>query len=203
MSIYKENIGNACFTLHPIFTPEECQQFIECAENHGFEKAMISSRQGAVVNLNVRSNDRVIWDDPDLAERIWQRVKNYLPVMQSGREIRGLNERFRYYRYTKGQIFRWHYDGYFARDNGEESVLTFLIYLNEGYEGGETRFTWTNIKGKTGMGLVFPHNILHEGGVVLGDSVKYVIRTDVMYGPVGKFTDVSRAEYYKNERSGF
>jgi prolyl 4-hydroxylase len=202
MSIHKENIGNASFTLHPIFSPEECQAFIERAENHGFEKAMVSSRQGAVVNLNVRNNDRVIVDDTELAEKIWQRVKSKLPVMQRGREIRGLNERFRFYRYTEGQKFVWHRDGYFARSNGEESVLTFMIYLNDEYTGGETHFEWTSIRGKTGMGLVFSHDLLHEGGAVL-NGVKYVIRTDVMYGPVGKFTDLSRAEYYKNERSGF
>ena len=195
MSIHKENIGNASFTLHPIFTPEECQAFIERAENHGFEKAMINSRRGAVIDLNVRNNDRVIWDDPDLAEIVWQRVKDYLPVVQGGREIRGLNERFRYYRYTRGQRFAWHHDGYFERTNGERSLLSFLIYLNEGYEGGTTKFEWTQVHGKTGMGLIFPHGLVHEGSPVIGDSVKYVIRTDVMFSPEGKFSEMSNATY--------
>lgn len=202
MQLHKENIGNASFTLQQIFSPEECRGLIERAENQGFEVAMVNSRRGAVVDLNIRSNDRVIWDDLELAELVWQRVKDYLPVMQQGREIRGLNERFRYYRYTEGQVFRWHHDGYFARDNGEQSLLTFLIYLNEGYEGGATKFEWTQVQGKTGMGLVFPHGLVHEGGVVLGDGVKYVIRTDVMYGPVGKFTDVSRVVYSSQKRGG-
>ena len=195
MSIHKENIGNASFTLHPIFTPEECQAFIERAENHGFEKAMINSRRGAVVDLNVRNNDRVIWDDPELAELVWQRVKDYLPVIQGGREIRGLNERFRYYRYTRGQRFAWHHDGYFERSNGERSLLSFLIYLNEGYEGGATKFEWTHVRGKTGMGLLFPHGLVHEGSPVLGEGVKYVIRTDVMYAAEDKFTEMSSATY--------
>ena len=195
MSIHKENIGNASFTLHPIFTPEECQAFIERAENHGFEKAMINSRRGAVVDLNVRNNDRVIWDDPELAELVWQRVKDYLPVIQGGREIRGLNERFRYYRYTQGQRFAWHHDGYFERSNGERSLLSFLIYLNEGYEGGATKFEWTHVRGKTGMGLLFPHGLVHEGSPVLGECVKYVIRTDVMYAAEDKFTEMSSATY--------
>lgn len=145
---HKENIGNSSFTLNAVLTPEECQAFIARAEQHGFEKAMVSSRHGAVINLNVRNNDRVILDDPELAEQIWQRVKHLLPVMQQGREIRGLNERFRFYRYTEGQVFRWHCDGYFERENGEQSVLTFLIYLNDDYLGGETYFEWTKVKGK-------------------------------------------------------
>ena len=195
MDTHKYNMGNASFTLHPIFTPEECQTFIVRAENQGFEKAMISSRRGAVIDLNVRNNDRVIWDDPELAERIWQRVKDYLPVVQGGREIRGLNERFRYYRYTQGQRFAWHQDGYFERSNGERSLLSFLIYLNEDYEGGATKFEWTQVQGKTGMGLIFPHGLVHEGGAVIGDGVKYVIRTDVMYGAVGTFSKVSSTTY--------
>lgn len=199
---HKENMGNACFTLSAVLTPEECQAFIQRAEQHGFEKAMVSSRHGAVINLNVRNNDRVILDDPELAEQIWQRVKHLLPVMQQGREIRGLNERFRFYRYTEGQVFRWHHDGYFERENGDQSALTFLIYLNEEYLGGETNFEWTRVKAKTGMGLVFPHHLVHQGNAVLGDGVKYVIRTDVMYGRVGHFTDISRANYFKSERSG-
>jgi hypothetical protein len=77
-------MGNASFTLSGVLTPIECLDFIERAENHGFEKAMISSRHGAVINLNVRHNDRVILDDPELAEKIWQRVKHLLPVMSAG-----------------------------------------------------------------------------------------------------------------------
>ena len=112
-----------------------------------------------------------------------------------GREIRGLNERFRYYRYTRGQRFAWHHDGYFERSNGERSLLSFLIYLNEGYEGGATKFEWTHVRGKTGMGLLFPHGLVHEGSPVLGEGVKYVIRTDVMYAAEDKFTEMSSATY--------
>ena len=43
-------------------------------------------------------------------------------------------------RYTPGQRFSWHADAPFARENGELSLLTFMIYLNDGYEGGATRF---------------------------------------------------------------
>lgn len=200
---HKENIGNSSFTLSSIYSPQECAALIAKAEQHGFEKAMVSSRHGAVINLNVRNNDRVIWDDPELAEDLWLRVKDYLPKMRVGRELRGLNERFRFYRYTEGQVFRWHCDGYFERENGEQSVLTFLIYLNEDYLGGETNFEWAKVKGKTGMGLIFPHHLVHQGNAVLGDGVKYVIRTDVMYGREGHFTDVSRADYFKNERKAF
>lgn len=71
------------------------------------------------------------------------------------------------------------------------SLLTFMIYLNEGYEGGETQFDdaaksppgeSVSVAGKVGMALVFEHELLHEGAEVTA-GVKYVLRSDVMYGP--------------------
>ena len=49
------------------------------------------------------------------------------------------------------------------RDNGQR-IITFLIYLNEDYEGGETVFPELNIsyKGKTGDGIYFV-NALPDG----------------------------------------
>ena len=51
------------------------------------------------------------------------------------------------------------------------------------------------MRGKTGMGLLFPHGLVHEGSPVLGEGVKYVIRTDVMYAAEDKFTEMSSATY--------
>ena len=93
---------------------------------------------------------------------------------------RGLNERFRFYRYGPGQRFAPHVDGAYERTNGERSRLTFMIYLNEGYQGGETRFGWHTITGRTGMALWFDHRLRHEGAELI-EGVKYVLRSDVMY----------------------
>ena len=76
-------------------------------------------------------------------------------------------------------------DAAYRRDNGEESQLTFMIYLNKGYRGGTTRFEEIEVTGGLGMALVFEHGLFHEGAEVL-EGVKYVLRSDVMYGPVGK-----------------
>jgi hypothetical protein len=61
--------------------------------------------------------------------------------------------------------------------------------LNEGYEGGETTFINYQDSTKhvpciprTGMVLVFEHEILHEGSA-LRKGRKYTMRTDVMYRP--------------------
>jgi hypothetical protein len=101
----------------------------------------------------------------------------------------GVNERLRFYRYDVGEQFEWHYDGCFERENGERSFLTYMIYLNEGFEGGETHFGGLpaapalvsgRVIPRTGRALVFSHPILHKGEPVVRGR-KYVLRTDVMY----------------------
>jgi hypothetical protein len=156
------------------------------AESVGFEIATINAWEGPRVDTDVRNNDRVIVDDVALANHLWDRVRDRIPPLRDGRQMRGLNERFRFYRYTPGQKFAWHSDGPFRRENGEISLLTFMIYLNDGYHGGATRFEWTEVAGKAGMALVFDHGLLHEGAELI-DGTKYVMRSDVMYGRMGQY----------------
>lgn len=59
-----------------------------------------------------------------------------------------------------------------------------MIYLNDTYKGGATRFETLVLQGQTGMALIFEHGLIHEGGEVL-QGFKYVLRSDVMYGRLG------------------
>ena len=74
--------------------------------------------------------------------------------------------------YAPGEEFKPHYDflqvakpGHaLAVASGGQRVVTFLIYLNEDYEGGETAFLslGRRYKGKTGDGLFF-YNAMPDG----------------------------------------
>ena len=57
-----------------------------------------------------------------------------------------------------------------------------MIYLNDGFGGGATKFLdyEIDVVPKTCMALLFQHRILHEGAVVTSGT-KYVLRSDVMY----------------------
>jgi len=84
-------------------------------------------------------------------------------------------------------------------DAKQSSLFTFLIYLNDEFEAGETTFFLPSaregsmnaypVKPLQGSVAMFPHgetegSLLHEGtGVRQGSkpSAKYVIRTDVLY----------------------
>ena len=58
-------------------------------------------------------------------------------------------------RYRPGQEYRPHFDAIANDDN--QRVMTFLVYLNDDYEGGETEFLSTGLKvrGRKGDGLLF------------------------------------------------
>lgn len=71
-------------------------------------------------------------------------------------------------------------------------MLTFMVYLNDDFEGGATSFSQVDygvpsigdmlrITPVKGMALLSQHPILHRGDAVTAGR-KYVLRTDVMYG---------------------
>jgi hypothetical protein len=51
-----------------------------------------------------------------------------------------------------------------------------------GFEGGDTDFRDFRVVPRTGSALLFIHDTWHEGAAV-SRGVKYVLRSDVLYGP--------------------
>lgn len=173
-------------TIDPLLSADECREWIDFAEELGFYDAPINLGGGREARRpDIRNNQRTLVDDPERAEALWQRTEPLLPdhVLRSGRaSATGLNERLRFYRYQPGQRFALHGDGYYRRPDGSEtSRMSFLVYLNEGFEGGETDLVDLGVvTPKTGLALCFRHPYLHEGRAVRS-GVKYVLRTDIMY----------------------
>ena len=169
-------------TIDDLLSPEECAALIARVEAEGPQIAPISRASGAVVDLATRNNTRVLFDDPVLARLLFERARPRLPNVLQGMVAVAANERLRAYRYREGQRFRPHYDGAFVRSESERSQLTFMIYLNEGFQGGETALLdlGVTVKPRVGMALLFQHAILHEGCEVTA-GVKYALRSDIMY----------------------
>jgi predicted 2-oxoglutarate/Fe(II)-dependent dioxygenase YbiX len=173
-------IGAGIFTIDHFLSAEECAAFIAQSEAIGFSEAVISTDDGDRLMKEARNNDRILHDDPYLAEKLFRRALPHLPAEIDGWRPCGFNERLRFYRYSHQQFFKWHQDGTFRRSETEESFLTFIIYLNDDYEGGATEFGWETIEPKAGSVVVFPHRLRHQGAKVRSGK-KYVLRTDVMY----------------------
>ncbi len=170
---------------HDLLTPEECAAWIARGEAVGYEVAPITTSWGPVMAPEIRNNTRVIIDDVAAAAKLWEAVERRVPPVLDGRVAVGLNERFRLYRYDPGEYFAKHRDGHFERMSGERSLLTLIYYLNDGCDGGETRFfprdrDVLTVTPRAGSALFFQHPVLHEGAAVTGGR-KYVLRTDVMY----------------------
>jgi hypothetical protein len=174
------------FVVDDFLSVDECAAFIALSEGRGFDQATVGTAAGQVVAQDIRNNDRLIWDDPGLAQRWWQRARELFPPAFGQWHACGLNERFRFYRYRPGQKFAQHRDGSFERSPTEISWMTLMVYLNDDYTGGRTRFDLVGepepiaIRPATGMALAFMHDRLHEGEAV-SSGIKYVLRTDVMY----------------------
>ena len=179
------------FVVHDFLTPEECATYIARTEGVGYDDAPITTFGGPVMRKDIRNNDRVMIDDPQLAADVWERLKPFFPEWARFWIPVGLNERFRFYRYDPGQQFDWHFDGRYERSPTEHSAFTFMIYLSGDVAGGATEFNLKSrgvtqsddpivrVQPEAGKALVFAHRIYHRGAPV-ADGRKYVMRTDVM-----------------------
>ena len=128
-------------TFDEVFTAQECKEFIELSHQFAYEAALITiNKDKAELRLNVRNNQRVIYDSDELSKQLFERLQSLLPAKLHGWNLAGLNERFRFYLYEKGQTFKPHYDASYEKNDWHSSQLSLLIYLNDAFEGGETIF---------------------------------------------------------------
>ena len=130
-----------------------------------------------------RDQDRIFRDDTGLAATLFALLRPHLPDSIGGLSLVGLNERLRLYRYRPGQRFLPHMDHWYEHSATRISLLTVLVYLNDDFEGGETRFMEQieqTVTPAAGSAIVFQHKVRHEGCPVRRGT-KYALRTDVMY----------------------
>ncbi len=178
------------FLIHDFLTTQECDEFISLSEQGGYDyETPLTAMAGPVMRRDVSGNARYVVDDPFLAVVLWSRAQPFVPPKIGGWKAIGLNERFRFYRYDPGQESEVRQDDYFRRDNGEQSQLTLMVYLNDGFEGGFTELydeegsrQAVGVEPRAGTALVFEHQQWHGGAPVV-EGRKYVLRTDVMYEP--------------------
>lgn len=173
-------ISDSIFTVADFLTADECADNIQLTEEAGYADAPITTSFGPQHRPDIRNNTRVMIDDTERTTGLWGRAAQYVDDWDEHWRPIGLNQRLRFYRYDIGQQFDWHFDGCYERDNGERSWLTFMVYLNSDFEGGQTAFENASVEPQAGMALFFAHDLCHKGMPVT-DGRKYVLRSDVMY----------------------
>ena len=142
-----------------VLADDECDAIIDVSEQMGYtEDAPVS------LGRNIRRNENCVWiADDAVAASIFERCQSFIPpeiVLEGARGVVrigpavGLNRRWRLYKYGEGDTFTWHTDGGWSGsglgddgslvddlyDGKRHSWMTFLLYLNEDFDGGETSF---------------------------------------------------------------
>jgi len=172
------------FSVPGFLTLDECAELIVLAERAGFDAAAVRTEEGQRAMPRVRNNERTIIDSSPWATQLWERLRGFeLPVIE-GESATALPRSLRFYKYLPGQRFKMHKDGPW-REDGRVSQLTFLVYLNDGFTGGCTDFRSFTVQPEAGTALLFLHDTWHEGAALV-EGTKYVLRSDVLYGPLSQ-----------------
>ena len=137
-----------------LFTPAECAYLIETAAPLQQPSVVIDPRTGARVANPIRTSSAAGF--PFMGENPAIHALNRRLAAASGSDVRS-GEPLQVLRYAPGEQYHEHSDALPGVPPHQQRVLTFLVYLDDDYEGGETAFPKLGIqvRGRTGEGLLF------------------------------------------------
>jgi len=234
------HVPGRILTLADALTKNECEQLVAEADNAGFKpSARSGGGHGQIPQTGARTSQFRVVDSPKLAEQLWARCAAAVPSdlhgikpvpympnqVTRGDEFKpvGCNPHIRFYKYDPGQFVLKHDDyrmSRFRRDSAtgeyfqQMTFLTLLVYLNDEFIDGKTKF-WTQyatteskghcrfirdvdfaeadlaITPVTGMALINDHMVQHEGEAPQ-KGTKYILRSDIVHErpvPAERVTD--------------
>lgn len=173
------------FVIQNLLSVEECKAIIRQGEAVTFSPDCAVSGS-AIQQASILAHNFYYLADDRTLDRIYSRALPFLPKSIEGCAVRGINARFRVYRYVPGAVYRPHIDGSWprsgldhtkpegsqymyddTRDGAQLSRLTFLVYLNDDFTAGHTTFfipdvqpqklRGMRVEPRLGSALVFPH----------------------------------------------
>lgn len=177
--------------VYKILTEKECNQIISDSFNYKFCRALTSkfgdddanpkvdkfrTNKQAVIPYNSETDNFVynkvslayskwISDLTEFEQNIWQNT--YTNVRDTGYEIN---------KYDEKEYYNWHIDVIPTKDN--ERILSFVLYLNDDYEGGELEFPFFKYKPQKGHAILFPSNwMFPHTSLAIKSGTKYSLVT--------------------------
>lgn len=161
------------FEIPGFLTPDECDAVRAAAVEQGMEESKVGEKD-SFLDTNVRMSTQT-WlkhDDSDITKKVTKKTvalvrdmeaKGCFKDMGPGQEGASVSvdkhfEDIQVVRYGSMGKYDPHYDGEECGDEGQpecasnQRVATILMYLNDDFEGGETRFPNLNIKVKPQKG---------------------------------------------------
>lgn len=168
------------WTVDDALSPERCSAYIAKFDASVPEQAPVITSEGVAVDLAVRNNTRIMWDDAAEADALAALVRP--PATWKRERFAGGNPRLRVYRYDPGEHHSTHWDTVVELPGNVASRITLVFYLNAGFDGGETEFPELKqrITPKRGRALLFQHRVLHTA-LPVTSGTKYVLRTDLLF----------------------
>jgi prolyl 4-hydroxylase len=137
-----------------LFNPAECEYLIEAATPALQPSVVVDPHTGRQVPHPIRMSSAAAF--PFVDENPAIHALNRRLAAVSGTDVRA-GEPLQVLSYAPGQQYRQHSDALPHVAPQQQRVITFLVYLNDDYEGGETAFPALGIqvRGRTGDGLLF------------------------------------------------
>lgn len=94
--------------IRDVLSPEECGQIIGAAEKIGFTPDAPVRAEGEDGENSILAHNFYWVADEAFCNGVWNRVEPFVPARVGGKKVRGLNRRFRVYRYVPGAEYRAH-----------------------------------------------------------------------------------------------
>jgi len=92
--------------LKDVLSPTECSRIIAAGEMIGFTPDAPIREEGQESSILAHNFYWIV--DTAFCAKMWSRVKDFVPTEVGGKQVRGLNRRFRVYRYVPGAEYRAH-----------------------------------------------------------------------------------------------
>jgi prolyl 4-hydroxylase len=143
------------------FSKEECAFLVESARPALRPSFVIDPDSGREIPNPIRTSRGVGF--PFVDENPAIHALNRRIAAASATDVRA-GEPIQVLSYAPGQQYREHSDALPNVVPAQQRVLTFLVYLDDGYEGGETVFPalGISVRGRAGDGLLF-RNAANDG----------------------------------------
>jgi hypothetical protein len=92
--------------IKDVLSPEECSAIIAAGETIEFIPDAPMRPQGEDTSVLAHNFYWIV--DQAFHDKLWSRVKAFVPEQVAGKQVRGINRRFRVYRYVPGAEYRCH-----------------------------------------------------------------------------------------------
>lgn len=174
-------IGNEPLVRHfPCFlTRAECAHIARAAAELMEPATVVDPRSGRLIAHPVRTSDNAVIG-PTCEDLVIRAINRRIAAASETAIEAG--EPLTVLRYAPGQQYRPHLDALPGTAN--QRVRTFIIYLNDGYQGGETQFlaSGLTIAGRAGDAILFdnvdragaPDPLSRHAGLPVRAGVKWI-----------------------------